>query len=358
LPDRIAQQRTAADQPTFPPTRYQGSKRKLLDWLNAATREIPGERAADLFCGTACVAWMLKAQDRAVLCNDLLASSAITAMALVENDDVRISDEMLNELMRKDRSATYDDFIARTFDGIYFTRDENRWLDVVVQNIHRLPDERPYERVLALHTLFQACLAKRPYNLFHRCNLYLRQARVPRSFGNKTTWDTSFERLFRRFARQANRAVFVGRHPCRVRCGDAAEMTGGFDLVYLDPPYVSDRGVSVDYLGFYHFLEGLADYANWPQRVDYASKHRCMQSMRSPWTDARTNLSALAAVLSRHPQAAWVISYRSDGLPTPRQIDALLADLGRCAQRRSVPHRYVLSPNRRCREVLWIALPK
>jgi adenine-specific DNA-methyltransferase len=320
-------------------------------------RKVPGERAADLFCGTACVAWMLKAQGRAVLCNDLLASNALTATALVENDDVRISDETLDELILKDRSATYDDFITRTFDGIYFTRAENRWLDVVVQNIHRLPDERPYERALALHTLFQACLAKRPYNLFHRCNLYLRQARVPRSFGNKTTWDTPFERLFRRFARQANRAVFVGRHACRVRCGDAAHVTGEFDLVYLDPPYVSSRGVGVDYLGFYHFLEGLSDYSNWPQRVDHASKHRCMHSAPSPWTDPRANLSALAAVLSRHPQAVWVISYRSDGLPAPGQIDSLLADFGRRAQRLSVPLRYVLSPNRRCREVLWIAPP-
>lgn len=357
MPSRLAERRPATDRPTFPPTRYQGSKRRLLGWLDEALEGIPGERAADLFTGTACVGWTLKTQGRAVVCNDALASNAVSAIALVENNHVRIADRTLDELTRKDRGADYDDFIARTFDGIYFTRAENQWLDVVVQNIHRLPPERRYEQALALHGLFQACLAKRPYNLFHRCNLYLRQARVGRSFGNKTTWDTRFEVLFRRFCGQANGAVFAGRRPCGVRCGDAADLPGQFDLVYLDPPYVSARGVGVDYFGFYHFLEGLCDYANWPQRVDYASKHRRLHGSASPWTDPGANLAALGTVLSRHPQATWVISYRSDGLPAPKQIDRMLADFGRRPQRSSLPLQYVLSPNRRCREMLWIAPP-
>jgi 16S rRNA G966 N2-methylase RsmD len=254
-------------------------------------------------------------------------------------------------------AVSYDDFIARTFDGIYFTRRENRWLDVVVQNVERLLRRRRFERALALHALFQACLAKRPYNLFHRRNLYLRQADVERTFGNKKTWDTPFATLFRRYAGQANGAVFAGRRRCTTFRGDAADVTGEFDLIYLDPPYVSARGVGVDYLGFYHFLEGLCDYAGWPQRVDYDSRHRRMQAEPSPWTNPRANLEALAEVLIRHSRATWVISYRSDGRPTPRQIEGTLRDLGRRPTRHSLPHRYVLSPKRDCGEMVWVAPP-
>lgn len=36
-----------------------------------------------------------------------------------------------------------------------------------------------------------------------------------------------------------------------------------FDLVYIDTPYISEKGSTVDYYGFYHFLEGLLIYDNW-----------------------------------------------------------------------------------------------
>jgi len=56
--------------------------------------------------------------------------------------------------------------------------------------------EDEYEQAIAYFALFQACIIKRPYNLFHRKNLYVRMAKVKRSFGNKKTWDSSFEEMF------------------------------------------------------------------------------------------------------------------------------------------------------------------
>jgi len=35
---------------------------------------------------------------------------------------------------------------------------------------------------------------------------------------------------------------------------------GNYDLAYIDPPYISAQGVGVDYLEFYHFLEGLVGW--------------------------------------------------------------------------------------------------
>ena len=54
----------------------------------------------------------------------------------------------------------YGDFIRRTFENIYFTNEENRWLDVAVGNIQRLTC--PYKRALAWFAVFQSAMAKRP----------------------------------------------------------------------------------------------------------------------------------------------------------------------------------------------------
>jgi len=103
--------------------------------------------------------------------------------------------------------------------------------------------------------LCQACIIKRPYNLFHRKNLYIRFAEVERSFGNKTTWDKPFGNWFRAFVAEANSAVFDNGLQNRALNLDAIQVPGEFDLVYVDTPYISSRGVALDYLSFYHFLE-------------------------------------------------------------------------------------------------------
>ena len=36
-----------------------------------------------------------------------------------------------------------------------------------------------------------------------------------------------------------------------------------YNLVYLDPPYVSNEGIGVNYRSFYHFLEGICNYHEW-----------------------------------------------------------------------------------------------
>jgi adenine-specific DNA-methyltransferase len=44
----------------------------------------------------------------------------------------------------------------------------------------------------------------------------------------------------------------------------------GYDLVYIDPPYVSlsEQRNWDDYWRRYHFLEGLARYKEWEQLID------------------------------------------------------------------------------------------
>src|SRR5690606_27079374 len=100
-------------------------------------------------------------------------------------------------------------------------------------------NESTYKNAIALNAIFQSCLIKRPYNLFHRNNLYMRTNNVERNFGNKTSWDRNFDIYFRRFVNEINNAVFDSGNQCHVLNSDIFEIDSEqFDLVYLDPPYV------------------------------------------------------------------------------------------------------------------------
>jgi len=246
----------------YPSTRYSGSKRKLLDWIWENVKDIKFDTVLDLFGGTGSVSLLFKRYGKQVFYNDLLRFNQIIGTAIVENKEVIVTDEDLSKVLRHN-GRDYPDFIQTNFKGIFFLDDENIWLDKVITNISGISNK--YKRAILLSSLFQACLAKRPFNLFHRSNLYLRTANVKRSFGNKTTWETSFEDLLKRFIGEYNKAVFDNGCKNRVIGGyDALNAPNGVDLVYIDPPYFSaGLGSGTNYLAFYHFLEGLADYENW-----------------------------------------------------------------------------------------------
>lgn len=337
----------------MPRTRYQGSKYRTAPLIRDLIVGLDYESVLDAFGGSGSIAYVLKALNKVVTYNDLLSFNYWVGKALIENQCRTLSESEVSDLLINKHRRRYAKFITDTFEGVYFTTDENCWLDTVAQN---LADRRdPYQRAIGYYALFQAALAKRPYNLFHRRNLYMRTAKVPRGFGNKTSWDRPFDVHFRRFVNEANAAVFDNGLPCRALCQDAVTVEGRFDLVYCDPPYLNRRGVGVDYHHFYHFLEGLVDYSHWKSRIDWSSKHRRLRSVPSVWTDPKLNHAAFAALFERFADSILVVSYRSDGIPS---IEALRELLGRFKRHVSVitlsSRAYVLSTNRRSREMLLI----
>jgi len=340
---------------SMPRTRYQGSKRKLADWIAECTAGLRFDTVLDAFSGTAAVSHMFKRQGKAVTCNDILRFNHLVGTAIIENGSRTLDAEEIEGILAPRSGGTYPDFIERTFDGIYFTADENRWLDTTCRNLRDLDD--PCKRALAWYAVGQAALAKRPYNLFHRRNLYMRIADVPRSFGNKVTWDTPFADLFRRVAKEANLAVFDNGRPCRALNRDALDVEPGYDLVYIDTPYINANGVGVDYHGFYHFLEGLLDYDGWAERIDWNSKHRRLTPQPGPWTAPSRIGAAFRALFERFASGSLVVSYRSDGIPSPPELERLLREVKRHVTVHRYPGRkkYVLSTNGRATEILLVA---
>lgn len=337
----------------FPSTRYQGSKAKLVDWIWQQVEGLDFTTCLDAFGGTGVVAYRLKQAGKQVTYNDLLRFNYHVGVALIENSNVRLSMEEVAWLLTRHPEVNYPSFVEDNFHDIYFTDDENAWVDQTITNIRQLSD--PYKFALAFFALCQACLIKRPFNLFHRKNLYMRLADVDRSFGNKSTWDKPFDEAFRDFVAEANRAVFDNGEENRALNYEAVEVPGEYDLVYVDPPYISARGTSVDYLGFYHFLEGLTMYDEWSDNIDFSTKHRRLKCQPSEWTDKNRIHNAFEHVLERYRDSIIVVSYRSDGIPAEAELASMLGRYKRDVRVEHYGHyQYVLSTNSKSKELLFI----
>ena len=338
----------------FPSTRYQGSKSKLTDWIWDHIKNINFNSCLDAFGGTGVIAHRLKQEGKQVTYNDLLKFNCHFGKALVENDRIRLDESTISWILREHSEIEYPTFIQDTFRDIYFTEKENVWLDQTISNINTIAD--PYVFSLAFFALSQACIVKRPYNLFHRKNLYIRLANVERSFGNKASWDKSFPEWFKFFANEANEAVFAGIFPCKATNLDALEIPGQYDLVYIDTPYISKKGVGLDYADFYHFLEGLCNYEEWNNNVDWKSKHRRMKRTPNTWSNKKLIHKSFDELFAKFSNSTLVISYRSDGMPS---IDELTSILKRHKSKVEIDlfgqYKYVLSTNGKSKEVLIVA---
>lgn len=338
----------------FPGTRYQGSKAKLVDWIFRHVLDLKFDTCLDAFGGTGAVAYRLKQAGKTVTYNDLLRFNYYFGLALIENSDTRLSEEEIDWVLSRHAEIAYPDFVEKTFKDIYFTDDENAWIDQTITNLRHLGD--PFKFTLAFFALCQACIIKRPYNLFHRKNLYLRLAQVERSFGNKATWDRPFEEWFRVFASEANQAVFDNGRKNRALNLDAMDVPGKYDLVYIDTPYISKRGVAVDYLDFYHFLAGLTMYYDeWEKHIDWKSKHRRLKPKGNEWIDKAAITDAFDRLLEHYKNSIVIISYRSDGIPSESKLVSILKNHKKSVLVEHFGHyKYVLSNNCESKEILLI----
>lgn len=306
----------------FPSTRFQGSKAKLVDWIWDSIRELSFDTALDAFGGTGAVAHLLKRNGKAITYNDSLRFNYYVGLALIENGKEILTDDEVDWLLKRHAGIDYRGTIQELFRDIYYTDEENAWLDQTIANIRKMTNL--YKQALAYFALFQSCIIKRPFNLFHRKNLYIRFRDVKRSFGNKATWDKPFDQWFRHFVSEANNAVFDnGRRNLVLNC-DPLTIENNYDLVYIDTPYISSRGVGVDYLHFYHFLEGITIYDEWPSRIDYTKKHRPLKAKKSEWVDKKRIFEAFRSLFEHHKNSILIVSYRDNGIPSEAELLQLL----------------------------------
>lgn len=339
-------------QHTFPNTRYQGSKYKLRNWIRHSLETLNFNTALDAFSGTSSIAYTFKEMGKQVYTNDYLPFNYTIAKALIENSTENISDSEFEDIITKKEGYNYSYFIRDTFSDIYYLDEENEWLDIVVQNINMLENEE--KKSMFFWALYQSCISKRPYNLFHRKNLYVRTSDVKRNFGNKTTWDKPFEEHFYKFIKEINNAIFDNSKINQAFNQDIFDLDIQTDLVYFDTPYIPAKGSLTLYGEFYHFLDGLTDYHNWGSKIDYESKHLKLLPKYSIWEDKKNIINGFKLLIYKFKNSIIVISYRSDGVPSIEEITELLQENGKKVSVKTVDYKYVLSNKQNLKEVLII----
>ena len=310
----------------------------------------------DAFGGTGVVGYNFKKSGKKVIYNDLMTFNSIIATALIENKDTYLTDDEIDEILYSE-AKDCPTFIQDTYKNVYYLDTENKWLDEMVYKVNKIADK--YKKAIAWFAIMQSCIIKRPYNLFHRANLYVRTANVKRSFGNKTTWDKPFELYFREFVHEANEAIFDNKQDNIVLNKDVMDITPseyGIDTVYIDTPYISSKGVGTDYYDFYGFLEGMTDYNDWSEKILSKYKHKpIIGKGNKTWTSPAEVFNSFEKLFEKYQHQQIIISYRIDGIPSIQELKDLLSKYKNSIYEiYSTDYKYVLS-TKKTKEIIIVA---
>jgi DNA adenine methylase/adenine-specific DNA-methyltransferase len=318
-----------ANAASYPQLRYMGGKHRLLPWLHETLAGLPFQSALDLFSGTGCVSYLLKGMGKRVVAKDFLEFAHHLAIATIENSHVTLSATEVTALI--DTARPHDTFIEQTFAGIFFNREDLRFLDVVSTNLRKV--EGHHSRALVHASLTRACMKKQPRGVF--------TVRGTRYDDGRRDLRTPLSEHFHESVALFNGLVFDNGCPNQAVRGDALRRdTGPVDLVYMDPPYVP-RADDNCYVKRYHFLEGLASYWRGPgTEIDATSKVRKIAKRFTPFSYRKTAPAAFDAMFREYADSMLVLSYSSNGFPDLQSLVAMMRQYKRRVDVVSRPHRY------------------
>lgn len=315
----------------FPTTRYQGSKRKILPWIYGCIKDLEFNTVLDAFGGSGMVSYLFKRMGKSVTYNDILQFNQIIGDSIISNNQTILSDEDVKFILTN--SPKSKSVISDNFENIYYLNNENTWIDSVIYNIEELVkvysgNELRFKKAIAYNALFQSCMIKRPYNLFHRKNLEMRTRDVQRNFGNKATWETPFQNHFKKFVLEINKSVYYSHQKCYSTNQDVLVMEKvDYDLVYIDSPYIKigSSNESADYLRCYHFLEGIARYDEWQGLIDYSSLNKRIRKDSIPnYFTPKDALETFEKLVEKFQNSIIVISYKYGGAPSIEVLTEML----------------------------------
>ena len=342
----------------IPATRYYGSKRRFLGWLYSKLRGYEFETVLDAFGGTACVSQMFRAMGKKVTYHDAFHFNVDVATTLLASD-VALSKRNLGERLANVKPS--EGVISRQFKGIFYTEDENAWLDGFMLEVSKL-SRSENKTSLLLYLLYQACLKKRPFNLFHRSNLGLRTNRnIERSFGNFVTWETPFsDHMMNAYNELPTSRIETAPNSTILPAQNASDIDSGYDLVYIDPPYAHPKNQSNPdgYWRKYHFLEGLSSYDSWENKIDPTSRIRLSKAPEhfTVWSSRTTLKDSLFDLIQHHRSSIVVLSYMAGAYPSESEIKEYFESLFSEVSLHSIKHTYALSKSKK-RELLYIGIP-
>ena len=296
----------------YPPTRFMGSKSKLLSEIWSVASQFNVDTVVDLFSGSGIVGYMFKAQGKSVISNDYMAMSATFTKAMIENNTVTLPLEEAERLLVAHKES--DHFFSTKFQGLYYTDEENDLIDTLRTNIAAIRD--PYKHAIAMTALIRACTKKRPRGIFtytgHRYD------------DGRKDLQKSLAEQFLDAVEAVNSAVFDNGKVNRSKHGDAMDLrVEQADLVYIDPPYYSPLSDN-EYVRRYHFVEGLA--RDWKGvEIQEHTQTKKFKSYPTPFSTRKGAADAFDRLFKKFANSILIVSYSSNSLPTQDEMVAIMA---------------------------------
>ena len=296
----------------YPPTRFMGSKSKLLSEIWSVVAQFNVNTVVDLFSGSGVVGYMLKAQGKAVVSNDYMAMSATFTKAMIENNTITLPLEEAKELLVAHKES--DHFVATTFKGLYYSDEENDLIDTLRTNIAAMKDQ--YKQAIAMTSLIRACLKKRPRGIFtytgHRYD------------DGRQDLKKSLAQQFLESVDSVNKSIFNNGKSNFSKHGDAMDLkVENADLVYIDPPYYSPLSDN-EYVRRYHFVEGLA--RDWQGvEIQEHTQTKKFKSYPTPFSTRKGATDAFDKLFKKFANSILVVSYSSNSQPTQDEMVAIMA---------------------------------
>lgn len=333
---RLFPELVSAQVALYPPTRYMGSKSKLVFEIWQVASRFACNSILDLFSGSGVVSYLFKAQGKRVVSNDYLHMAYFFAKALVENNKETLPLSEAQTLLEPLAHAVPNDhFVATTFKDLYFSDEDNALIDVLRCNIATLKDNAPYKHAIAMSALIRACIKKRPRGIFTYVGNRYDDGRKDLQLSlaqhfldavdviNKAVFDNGQDNVaLRGDAMSLGLLPLMRSQNANLQENQQQQSLVDCDLVYLDPPYfsaLSDNG----YVRRYHFVEGLA--CNWQGlEIQEHTNTKKFKAYPTPFSHKKSAVQALSKLFERYQDRILIVSYSSNSIPTKENMLALL----------------------------------
>jgi len=309
---RLVPEPLSAQVGMYPPTRFMGSKSKLLKEIWGVASQFRFETAVDLFSGSGIVGYMFKSQQKQVISNDHMAMSACFSKAMIENNSITLSNtDLIKLLEEKGRS---DHFVATKFKDLYFSDEDNRLIDTLRANIKAL--RNPFKKAIAMAALIRACTKKRPRGIFTYVGM--------RYDDGRRDIHLSLRDQFLEAVEAINAAIFSNDKENKSRQGDALELPPvNKALVYIDPPYYTPLGDN-EYVRRYHFIEGLA--RDWQGvEIQEHTQTKKFKSYPTPFSTRKGAAEAFDYLFKKFRNNILLVSYSSNSLPSQDEMVSIMS---------------------------------
>ena len=262
----------------YPKINYIGNKAKLVDWI---IENLPLKRGKvlDIFSGGNSVSYALKEKKYEVLSNDVLYSNYVISKAIIENNSVKLSSDVLEKNISKD-------LIEKKYEKIKFL--SNRlYFDYEVKELARLicisETLDNYEKYMFLALLRRAMIRKLPYS---RMNVPWNQIVKLRDedysymkYKRKRAYhNLSFKQHILDNINNYNDSIFDNGKKNLSYNMDSFEMLKKIkepvDIIYMDPPYPKTMN---KYGEFYGLFDKVFDEEK--KYIDFSANDKFMDNM-------------------------------------------------------------------------------